>query len=519
MLPSDLLLVQKRKGRIWPRLANLSDENLEVAQRIIQAYEDHIGEKKYVLEEELSELESLGFDYRFVRGLSVLLDRRSDFKCDVDYDPVDLRRQVFQATRRLGLPTSAKDRNQIIESVASKMELSTNTLEKALYADLDSELVLTEFEPILPSQLIENYNVALTQTLLFNSTELRFTASGNWQKIFYTVKKLGLIYDVFRKDSFWVRIDGPASLFKLTRRYGTALAKLLPTIVANQEWRVEAKIFWKYSNRIYDLEIWSSRHGIIFGHPLGLSVSFDSSVEERFASQFEALDSGWCLRREPEPVPAGRYVIIPDFSFERDRVKVFMEVVGFWTTEYLRRKIEKLKRVNVDMIIAVDENLACEKLTKLEKSGRLNIIYYRNKIALSPILRHLEQAFQQVKEKQVSFVKNLPVRFFESVVDYAEFAMRIGVSRESVRIALTENPPEGYIVLPNSLIKKSKLNKIGKIIEEYMKEISPAPLSEAAKIIENEGIEDASNILRALGYKIIWRGINPETATVIKSER
>ncbi len=195
-----------------------------------------------------------------------------------------------------------------------------------------------------------------------------------------------------------------------------------------------------------------------------------------------------------------------------------MEVVGFWTAEYLRRKIEKLKKTDVDMIIAVDEDLACEKLTRLEKKDKFNIVYYRKKINLSPILRHLEKFYQKVKENQIKFMKSLPVKFVEPVVDYKEFATRIGVSTEAARTVLTENPPEGYAVLPNNLIKKDKFNEIRKMIEEKMDRKGPTPLPEAAKIIEKEGIKDTSNILKALGYRILWRGIDPETAIVIKPE-
>jgi len=62
------------------------------------------------------------------------------------------------------------------------------------------------------------------------------------------------------------------------------------------------------------------------------------------------------------------------------------------------------------------------------------------------------------------------------------------------------------------------LKKIGKILEEHVSQTSRLPLPEAAKIIEKEGVEDTPNILKALGYKIMWRGINPEKAEVIKSE-
>lgn len=518
MLPSELLLVRRRKGRIWPRYARLSDENLEVAKLLIDAYSRHVGEKKNVLKVFVSELEDMGYDYRFVRGLSVLLDRRSDFRCNVKVNPVDLRRRLYQATEKLGFPTTPEQRSRIIESAVSELKLTAETVEESFYADLDSELVLTEFNPLPPQELLENYNVSLTQTLLFSSTELNFTASGNWQRIFFTVKRLGLIYEVYRSGGFWVKIDGPASLFKLTRRYGTSLAKLLPAIIGNPKWTVEAKILWKYTNEICNFKIESSKHSPILKTPKPPVVSYDSVVEENFATRFQALKSGWCLRREPEPVPAGKHVIIPDFSFERQGVKVYMEVVGFWTAEYLRRKIEKLKKIDVKMLIAVDETLACEKLAKLEKRAKLNIVYYRKKIPLASILRYLEELFQPIAEKQASFVKKLPVTFLEPIVKYEEFAARIGVSTESVRTALTEKPPQGYIVLPNSLVKKDKLKEIGKTVKEEISRTGRLPLPEAVKIIETKGVEDVSNVLKALGYKIVWRGISPETAEVIKPE-
>ena len=518
MLPSELLLVRRRKGRIWPRYAKLSDENLDVAKLLVEAYRRYVGEKKNVLKAFVGELEDTGYDYRFVRGLSVLLNRRSVFRCNVKVNPVDLRRRLYQATGKFGLPTTHESRSRIIASVASELELKAETLEESFYADLDDELVLIEFNPLPPQELLKAYNLSMTQTLLFNSTELNFTASGNWQRIFYAVKRLGLIYEAYRHGGFWVKIDGPASLFRLTRRYGTALAKLLPAIVANPEWTVEAKILWKYTNEICDFKIESQRHRVLFRKPKPLAVSYDSGVEEDFAARFQALKSGWRLRREPEPVPTGRYVIIPDYSFEREGVKVFMEVVGFWTAEYLRRKIEKLKKVDVNMLVAVNENLACEKLTKLQKHAKLTILYYRNRVPLSPILRYLEEKFQWVEEKQAWFVKNLPVTFLEPVVNYAEFAARIGVSTESVRAALNENPPQGYVVLPNSLVKKDTLKEIGKTLEEQISREGRLPFSEAAKIIETEGVKDTANFLKALGYKIIWRGISQEKAEVIKPE-
>jgi uncharacterized protein len=517
MLPSNLLVVWKRKSEIQPRYAKLSNENLEVASALIEAYKQHIGEKKKVLKVVVTDLENKGYEYRFVRGLALLLDRKGTFTCNSKINPVDLRRKIFQATEKVGLPTTTEKRQRIIETVVSEMALTTENFEENLYADLDDELILEKFTPPTGYELLEQYNLSLSQTLLFDSTELTFTASGNWQSLFYFVKKLGLIYEVYRDNGLWVKIDGPASLFKLTKRYGISIAKLLPIIVTNPEWAITAKILWKYTNEICNFKIESQKHSSLPKKPNLPIVTYDSTAEESFANQFQAVKSGWTLKREPEPVPAGNQVIIPDFSLERAGAKIYVEIVGFWTEEYLLRKAEKLKHVEATMLLLVNEALACEKLRALEKRPQLNFIYYHDKIPLASILRYLETAFEGVKAKEIQFLETLSVKFTEPVVSYDEFAARIGISTEAAKAVLTVNPPHGYVAMPNILVSMEKLTQINKPIEECLKQSGKLPLNEAIRLIESEGVSDASCALTQLGYKITWHGINSEQAEVSKA--
>jgi predicted nuclease of restriction endonuclease-like RecB superfamily len=81
MLPSNLLTVWKRKGTIQPRYAKPFTDNLQVANNLIEAYKHSIGKKKSGLKNIADALEDEGYDYHLVRGLSLLLDRRSVFKC------------------------------------------------------------------------------------------------------------------------------------------------------------------------------------------------------------------------------------------------------------------------------------------------------------------------------------------------------------------------------------------------------------------------------------------------------
>ncbi len=519
MLQSDLLLVWKRKGELIPRYAKLSDKNLEASQGLIEAYREHIGEKKKDLKMLVTELESKGFEYRFIRGLSSLLDRKSTFTCNCKVDSVELRRRIFQTTQLRGLPTTVKKRKEIIDQVGSEMGLSHEQIEEALYGDLDSELVLQEVAELSPTDLLKEYNLSLTQTLLFSCTELNFNASGNWQRTFFALKRLGLIYDVTQQNGFTVKIDGPASLFKLTRRYGVAIAKLLPIIVTNLEWSINAKVLWKFSNEICDFRLDSKKHGSFFKKPNLSPIIYDSSTEEKFASQFKALNFSWVIKREPEPVPAGNQVIIPDFSLEKSGVKIYVEIMGFWTETYLLRKIDKLKQVNAKMLLLVNETLACEKLSTLlrEKRSLINLIFYANKIPWNQVLHYLKVAFEETKEKEIAFLKNLAVNFTEEVVAYDEFSNRIGVSVEAVKSVLITNPPNNYFALPNCLLRKEKLAQISKQLEDHMPSSGKMPLLEATQIIESQNVFDTTNVLTILNYKIIWHGISTQQAQIIKS--
>jgi predicted nuclease of restriction endonuclease-like RecB superfamily len=57
----------------------------------------------------------------------------------------------------------------------------------------------------------------------------------------------------------------------------------------------------------------------------------------------------------------GAEVMIPDFAIEHPNGRrVILEIVGFWTPEYLTEKLEKIRAADVDnLVLAVSERLGC----------------------------------------------------------------------------------------------------------------------------------------------------------------
>jgi hypothetical protein len=337
---------------------------------------------------------------------------------------------------------------------------------------------------------------------------MEFTASGNWQRIFRAVKFHGLMYMAVRRGgSIAVRLDGPISLFKLTRRYGTALAKIVPEIIRAKPWRVQAKIL--RANRLLNFIIDSEGHGWLFPE-LQPTEKYDSAVEAEFAVQFNSLGTAWEVKREPEPVEAGSAIMIPDFTFRFGRLKVYMEVIGFWTKEYLKRKIEKLAEVKAPFIIAVDEELACDKLARLQSSNpNLCLIYFKGKVPVRKVmnlLQPLAEAELKAQTLEVKFSVKKPVATLK------EIAEEHGVAEEAVRRAAGK--VETHILVGEMLIEKELLEDARRTLEETI--VAEMPLSKALETLKPYNIPDPLSVITGFGYKVRWRGLSIENATVYK---
>src|SRR5262249_24312673 len=142
-----------------------------------------------------------------------------------------------------------------------------------------------------------------------------------------------------------------------TRRYGAALARFLPALLACRDWRLHAVVqarsgSWKLG---FDL---SSEDGLTSHLPA--PNEFDSHLEEDFALKWGTESrEGWTLEREGEVLHSGQKVFFPDFVLRHEDGRVvLMEVVGFWTPEYLAAKAATLRDFGRHAILlAVAERL------------------------------------------------------------------------------------------------------------------------------------------------------------------
>lgn len=142
-----------------------------------------------------------------------------------------------------------------------------------------------------------------------------------------------------------LEISGPYALFRHTRIYGRALASLVPRLAWCNGYRIEADCMLGGEPRLGRLVLGS-------GDPIGAARElrpFDSKLEERFARTFVKLAPEWDVTREPLAVPVGDSLMFPDFELVHRATgqRWLLEIAGYWTPEYVRRKLALLPSSSV----------------------------------------------------------------------------------------------------------------------------------------------------------------------------
>jgi len=510
MLPSELLITRTKKDRIYPDFAPLDEEHLGLADELIGVYQNFTGKKKSEIDELLEELEQ-GLNFKRVRGLRTLLERRCTFTSKYLIEPVLARRAVFEAAsdRR---STNINERAAVIATVADNLNVSVEDLEQSLWADQESEVILDIFEPLTPEELLKWYNLSLAQTLLFKSTGMTIAVKGNAPEIFRAIKYFGLMY--LQEEGNKVRIEGASSLLKLSERYGTSLAKLLPVIVKSDAWELDAEIVIRRDTpQIYHFIMDSRERDLLLsGDRLSETVppTFDSSIEERFYHEFVALPAArnWELIREPDVIFTSKGVVIPDFTFRHKELELetYFEIVGFWTEEYIKRKLAKLRALPITVLVAIDKNLACFNASQFDLGLDQPVILYSKKVPIGDVIRYLANMEKEAVKKQVERLKETQIALEGDIIPIKDIAQRYSVSQEAVRECLKH--PD-YVVFKELVVKKRLLRTLKDKLSSIKLYV------EARRVIEEAGLSNPDEVLAHLGFTVQWKGLDVNAATIV----
>ena len=362
MLTADLAMSWRRGRATGPRYIDADDAGyLQVADDLIAIFREHEGRRRAELDEELEEYVGSGTDYKILRGLIKLLEDRSAFETAVSVAPTEIRRALFTKARAHH-PVTEAARREVISETAEELRCAPEIIVEGLYGDLVENQKLTSFEETTARELIDGYNLAQAQALLYRSVEMVIRLepqdAAGYRQLFDAIKYYRLIHLIrgSAASGYEIRLSGPVSMFHRSQKYGIQMAVFLPALLACRDWTMRAEIDLKERGTAF-FELNSKQSRLKAG--LADSPVSENPFIGKIAAKWNDAASEWTLERSREVVDLRGAVFIPDLVFRhRSGKKAYVEIMGFWTPRHLAERLKEFERAGFqDFLVAVSEEL------------------------------------------------------------------------------------------------------------------------------------------------------------------
>lgn len=365
MLTADLAQSWLRGGRTGPRYIETTDEGyLRDAAELIRLFTDHEGRARQELAHALEEYVGLATDYKIMRGLIKLLMDRCTFETISPVDPIEIRRTLFLKARAVHpLIDDERLRAEVITATALELGCAVEAVLAGLYADLPAKQRLVEFERLSSGELLDLYNVAQAQALLYRCVEMHLSiepqAAENYRELFAAIKAYRLIHTVKGSASkgYEVRLDGPVSMFHRSQKYGVQMAVFLPALLLCKGWTMRAEIAQKLGGGRPAFFELNSRQTQLRSHYIP-AAERESTAQQKFYESWARFETEWTLEPSSEVIDLGESAFIPDFRLSHpDGHLFYLEILGFWTPQFLQDRLRELAHARIEnfIIAAWDE--------------------------------------------------------------------------------------------------------------------------------------------------------------------
>jgi hypothetical protein len=365
------------------------------AERMLAIYREGIGRTRRSLHRQVENIlaDEEECPARRIHALCKLLDDVSTYQQDTAGRAAKLRREVFRQAAASHPLVAVADglfehqEDAVKDEIAAKLGTSWEAIDAELFADVFDFQRLQAFAGYPSGEaLLARYNVAQVQVVLFDALSLTLRVQSDLKRILRQIKLARLMHTLRRRPdhSYEIQIDGPASVLRGTRRYGVAMAKFLPTLLACRDWMLHARL--RGTNRT-ELALRLSPADRLNSH-LVETAEFDSELERRFSQRWgDEPRDGWTLHREAVVLHQGQKTFVPDFEFRHMSGRsMLMELIGFWTPEYLAAKQQTLEAFRETPIL-----LALPHDAVWPDSPTTPLIRYKTVIRVEEVLAALNQ--------------------------------------------------------------------------------------------------------------------------------
>lgn len=365
MLTADLALSYQRGAKITPRHLETNDARyLQTAADLMLLVQQHVGRRRGALQQALDEYIGVGTDYKILRGLIKLLLDRCEFASSAVRDSAELRRALFLQAAAQHPVVNEEARQQAVASVAQALLCQPAEVLQGLYADLPDNQVLTFFEELAAAELLDRYNLAQAQALLYRCTELRLWIetqdAQTVRQLFNEIKAFRLIHAIRgnARAGYEVRLSGPVSLFHRSQRYGVQMAVFLPALLLQTGWQMRAEIEAKRGKAFFEL---SSQQHKLRSHYVKEEQRPENALLAKLIESWDAPE--WRLAENQAVLDLGETALVPDLVFQHAQgPQVYLEMLGYWTPRYLQDRLLALERSKLTnyLYVAVEE-LRCSR--------------------------------------------------------------------------------------------------------------------------------------------------------------
>lgn len=400
MLTADLSINYRRGDKVFPYSIKTDNADyLRDTHNLIEIFQEFIGKTRGELEHELEEYVGTGTDYKILRGLIKLLMDRCEFETSSVADPSEIRQKVFLEARKFQpvFPNS-EQRSEVLETVAKELNTTATVISANLYADLPAQQHLISFETTTPQNLLDRYNLAQAQAILYKCVEMKIrvlpSTTENYRAIFGWIKHFGLIHSIVGNASngYEITLTGAASLFHRSQKYGIQMSVFLPALLLCGNWKMTAEITSKYGKNLF-YQLTSEQTQLIsnrYDEP-----EFENPLFGKLKKDWEKSKCAWQLSENNEVIDLGKTAFIPDFALVSPMgEKIYLDVLGFWTPKSLKKRLDEFQAVNFkNFIIAAWQELRGSREEATFTSN--NVLFFKS--SLKPFA--LEELAEKLIEK------------------------------------------------------------------------------------------------------------------------
>lgn len=386
MLPDKLIPATITHAQIAPSYLDATD--LPWIEVLLDQLRQFIGRPERDLDERLSLPFPCAAPPFKLRATIACVRKMWQPVVDAAIKPPKARELLFLA----GAADEHNDRAQVIARVAAEQGLSVGALEHAIIADLPGERRLRPPAVELDARgVAQHVNELIVRSLLARARRVIIRAEGAIRAVVRQAKLSGLLC-ILRDEPTGpvLEISGPFSLFRHTVLYGRALGSLLGRLPYCGRFELTAHCCLRDQEAVFSLR---SDDSIFRLTPGSLPRAYDSNVEARFARDLKRAAPDWELVREPEAIRAGRTLVFPDFAIVHrldPRRRFLIEIAGFWTAEYLTKKLAALHSMGRrDLILCIDSAHQCDDAELPPLAG---VLRYKRHVEVKDLVRIIEQA-------------------------------------------------------------------------------------------------------------------------------